>query len=120
MMESETADCGEKWQPLAMLVASGRTVKEAAEELSIPERTAYRWHGLPEFRQSVGQLRSAALDASVGEITSATSLAVRKLIELLDDPQHCLQAAKSILNGVAPLSELGELRQRLEALEAKS
>ncbi len=117
---AELADSGEKWQGIALLVASGKTIKEASEELSIPERTAYRYSSLPAFRQTVGQLRSAALDASVGEITTATSLAVRKLVELLEDPQHCLQAAKALLTNATPLSDLGELRQRITELEAKS
>jgi hypothetical protein len=111
------ADSGEKWHPLAVLVASGMTIKDAAGELDIPERSAYRYSSLPEFRQFVGQLRSAALDASVGAITSASTRAVNKLVELLADQQHGLGAAKAILAHVAPLSELGELRSRLDALE---
>ena len=117
MTESETADSGEKWQPLAVLVASGMTVKDAAEQLNIASRTAYRHSTLPEFRQAVGQLRSAALDATVGKITEATSQAVDRLVELLNDPQFGLQAAKAILSHVAPLSEHGELRQRVDRLE---
>lgn len=119
MVEPETADFGEKWQPLAVLVSSGMTTKDAAAELGIAERSAYRYASLPEFRQCVGQLRSAALDSSVGAITAATSKAVNKLVELLEDPQFGLQAAKAILAQVAPLSELGELRARLEALESQ-
>ena len=118
-MSDETADSGEKWHPLAFLVAGGMTIKDAAVELNIPDRTAYRYASLPEFRRSVGQLRSAALDASVGAITSATTMAVTKLVELLDDPQFGLQAAKALLANVSPLSELGELRERLAALEAE-
>lgn len=117
--EIEQADSGEKWQGLAVLVASGKTVKDASEELGIPERTAYRYNSLPEFRQAVGRLRSAALDAACGAITTATTQAVAKLVELLDDPQFCLQAAKAIINSTGPLSDLGELRQRIDALEAQ-
>ena len=117
-MSDETADNGEKWQALAVLVAGGMTVKNAAAELGISERTSYRHSSLPEFRQAVGQLRSAALDASVGAITSASTRAVNKLVELLDDPQFGLQAAKALLANVSPLSELGELRSRLDALES--
>ena len=93
------------------------TIKDAANQLDIPERTAYRYSTLPEFRQCVGQVRSAALDACVGAITAASTAAVAKLVELLDDPQFCLQAAKTLLTNVSPLSDLGELRQRIDALE---
>ena len=118
-MSDETADNGEKWHPLSVLVASGMTIKDASGELGIPERTAYRHASLPEFRKCVGQLRTAALDASVGAITSASTRAVNKLVELLDDPQFGLQAAKALLANVSPLSELGELRSRLDALESE-
>ncbi len=43
--------------------------------------------------------------------------AVRKLVELLDEPQSALGAAKAILVHVAPLTDLGELRQRIDVLE---
>ena len=118
-MTEETVDSGEKWQPLAVLIASGSSIKGAADELGIPERTAYRYASLPEFRQCVSQLRSAALDSSVGKISDATTKAVDRLIELLADPQFGLQAAKAILSHVAPLSDLGELRQRIDALESE-
>ena len=118
-MSDETANSGEKWQALALLVAGGASIKNAADELGIPERTAYRYAGLREFRQCVGRLRSAALDASVGAITSASTRAVEKLVELLDDPQYGLQAAKALLTNVTSLSDLGELRGRLDSLEAE-
>ena len=116
-MTETQAEAGEKWHPLAVLVAGGMTVKDAAAQLNVAERTAYRWNALPEFRQCVGRLRSEALDASVGRITEATSKAVDKLVELLEDPQFGLQAAKAILSHVTPLTETGELRSRINALE---
>ncbi len=117
-MDAETADSGEKWQPLAFLVASGSTVKDAAEQLTIPERTAYRYASLPEFRQCVSRIRSEALDAAVGALNDLTAKAVKKLEELLDGPE-ALGAIKTVLGNVSKLSEIGELRQRLDALEKR-
>ena len=114
---AETSDSGRFFELLAMHVASGKTIRAAADLCGCSERQGYRISATPEFRQRVSEIRSAAIDASVGEITSATTLAVRTLVALLDDPHSALGAAKAILSNVAPLSELGELRQRLDKLE---
>jgi hypothetical protein len=117
----ETADSGEKWHPLAFFVANGKTIKDATEELGIPERTAYRYSGLPEFKRRVSEIRTEALDAATGEITAAATVAVATIRELLgstNEPSVRLNAAKAIINAMKPLSELGELRQRIAALEA--
>lgn len=117
----ETADSGEKWHPMAWLVANGKTIKDASEELGIPERTAYRYSGLPEFKRRVSEIRTEILDAATGRITSAASVAVATVLELLgstNEPSVRLNASKAIINAVRPLSELGELRQRIAALEA--
>jgi hypothetical protein len=118
----ETADSGEKWHPLAWLVANGKTIKDASEELGIPERTAYRYSGLPEFKRRVSEIRTEILDAATGRITSAASVAVATVLELLgstNEPSVRLNASKAIMNAVRPLSELGELRQRIAALESE-
>lgn len=116
--ETGTSDSGEKWHPLALLVASGMTIKAGAAELGISERTAYRYNSLPEFRQAVSQLRTAALDEAVGMLTKLTAKAVSKLEDLLDGPE-ALGAIKTILGGVGKLTELGELRARIDALEGE-
>ena len=114
---SEMADSGKFLELLAAAVASGSTVKAAAESCSCSERQGYRLSSTPEFHRRVAEIRSSALDASVGEITSAVTQAVRTLVALLADKHSGLGAAKAILANVAPLSELGELRQRLDKLE---
>lgn len=118
----ETADSGEKWHPMAWMVANGKTIKDASEELGIPERTAYRYSGSPEFKRRVSEIRTEILDAATGRITSAASVAVATVLELLgstNEPSVRLNASKAIINAVRPLSELGELRQRIAALEAE-
>jgi hypothetical protein len=62
-------------------------------------------------------------NAAVGELSAAASEAVTTIRSLLNAENEAavrLNAAKAILTQLGPLSELGELRQRLEALEAKS
>ena len=123
MTETETEEMagnGRFSELLAISVAAGKSVKAGAAELNCSERHAYRLAATADFRTMVSEIRTAAISAACGELTSAAVLAVRKLVALLDDPQFGLQAAKAILASVAPLSELGELRSRLDALEAQS
>ncbi len=115
----KAAGNGKFFELIAVAVAGGATVKAAAESCGCSETQAYRVTGTPDFRLRVSVLRAAALDAAVGEITSATVLAVRRLVSLLDDPHAGVQASKAILAHVAPLSELGEIRRRLDDLESR-
>lgn len=67
-------------------------------------------------------IRSEVVAQAVGKLSQATTLAVSTLIELLgpaSEPPIRLNAAKSILASLAPLSEFGELRSRLDALESR-
>ena len=111
---------GKFLEPLALHVAGGKSIADAAAEIGCSLSHGYTLSSSPEFRQRVSEIRSAALDSAVGEITSACVLAVRKLVELLNDPHSAVQAAKAILVHVAPLTDLGEVRSRLDALEQQS
>jgi len=102
---------------LAAQAAAGKTTKDSAAAIGCSASQAYRIGSSPGFRSRVGEIRSAAIDAATGEITSACVLAVRRLVELLDDPHNALGAAKAILVHVAPMSDLGELRHRMDRLE---
>ena len=92
----------------------------AAESCSCSERQGYRISATPEFRQRVSVIRAEMTNAAVGELSAAASEAVATIRELLastNEPSVRLNAAKAILNALGPLSELGELRSRLDALE---
>ncbi len=119
---SEAVDGGEKWHPLAALVAGGATVADAAMELSVAERTAYRWASLPEFKSRVSMMRSAVASAAVGRITSATTQAIDTLIELLASEHEAktrIDAAKLILGNFGPITDAVELRTRVDELESR-
>ena len=123
MMESETSDSGRFTELLAVAVAAGQTIRAAAESCGCSERQGYRVAASPEFKSRVSEIRSEMTNAAVGELSAAASVAVATIRELLtaeNEPSVRLNAAKAILNALGPLSELGELRQRLEALESKS
>jgi HEAT repeat protein len=120
-MSTETVENGKFLELLAVAVACGATVKAAAESCGCSERHAYRISSDPAFRQRVSDLRSEMTSAAVGELSAAASEAVATLRELLsgeNEPSVRMNAAKAILNALGPLSELTELRQRLEQLES--
>ena len=121
-MSDETADNGKFMELLAVAVAGGQTVKAAAESCSCSERQGYRISATPEFKSRVSAIRAEMTSQAVGELSAAASEAVATIRELLastNEPSVRLNAAKAILNALGPMSELGELRERLAALEAE-
>ena len=106
---------------LALLVASGLTVREAAKQLGISESTAYRRSERPDFKQRVAEIRSEALSASVGRLSALVADAVGALEAILRNgsDRDRLAASRIILSSVSPMMELSELRQRIDALESR-
>ena len=118
---AEKSRSGRFFELLATAAASGSTIKSAAEACGCSERQAYRIAGSPEFRQRVSEVRSEMTSAAVGELSAAASEAVSTIRQLLgpaNEPAIRLSAAKAVLTQLGPVSELAELRARLDALEA--
>ena len=105
---------------LAVAVASGSTIRAAANGAGCSIDTAYGLSKTSEFRQRVGEIRSEATSAAIGKLSTAASLAVDALVTLLasEDSRDRLNAAKAILVTLQPLSEFGELRSRIDRLES--
>lgn len=111
-----------RFEALALLLASGTSVKAASQQLGIGARTAYRIASSDKMKTRVASIRSEVASSTVGTLTQAASEAASTLRELLDPsnpPMVRLNSAKSILAALQPISELGELRKRIDALEAK-
>ena len=105
---------------LAGLVASGRTIKSAADELGMAHSTAYGMSGSDEFKAEVNRLKTDAINAAVGVLSSAASKAAQTMVDLLSEdhePKDRLAAARLILSNLQPMAEHNELRQRLDKLE---
>ena len=111
-----------KFESLALLLASGTSIKSAAVQLGIGARTAYRIASSDKMKTRVASIRTEVASSTVGTLTLAASEAASTLRELLDasnPPAVRLNSAKSILASLASISELGELRARIDALESK-
>lgn len=113
----------EKLEPVAVLVAGGKSVRNACAESGISESTAYRFSSTPEFKQRVAELRTLATDEAVGRLSRLASEAVDTLAEIMRDkgarPSERAAACKTVLAMLSPVAELCEMRARLDAIEAK-
>lgn len=105
---------------LAIAIATGETVRDAAKSAGVSESTAYRRLRNNEFKASVRMIRDATFSASLGTLLEAANKAAKALAELCDSTTERirLQAAAKVLELSTRLSEQTELRERLEALEA--
>ena len=111
-----------KFESLALLLASGTSVKAAAQQLGIGARTAYRIASSDKMKARVASIRTEIASGTVGELTLGASEAASTLRSLLDPsnaPAVRLNACKAVLASLSAISELGELRARIDALEKK-
>ena len=109
------------FEALAMSLASGLTIRAASGAASCSESQGYRICATTEFRLRVAEIRSEITSQAVGIITEGATKASTTLVELLgpaNEPAVRLNAAKAILLQLGPLSELGELRLRIDRIEA--
>jgi hypothetical protein len=99
-----------------MLLAGGKSTREAAAECGLSERTARRWAGDVDFGVSVMKFRSAILAETVGKLASIGGRAVDVLAELLTDESAGvrLRTAAVIFANLAPGFRAIEERQAVE------
>ena len=102
------------------LVASGWTVRDAAKEVGMSERSAYRLSARADFRERVHRIRMEAVRAIQGRLVESGIRAIQTLEELCEDgpPAVRVAAAKTILGKIADVSSNLEFRERLQEVEA--
>jgi hypothetical protein len=105
-------------QPIALAVATGSTIKDAAETAGCSLPVAYSLSRSPEFKQEVSEIRRQALQQAVGTLSNASHVAAACLVELMrdEDPKVRLAAASKLLDKLTPLTELHDLRQEIQEL----
>ncbi len=111
------------FETIVVLVAGGSSIKAASVTAGCSLQTAYNLSATPEFRQRVSEIRTQMTTEAVGKLTSAATQAVATLQELLSpehEPTVRLNASKAILTHLGPITEAGELRQRINDIEARS
>jgi hypothetical protein len=108
-------------EALALAVASGQSLRDAAATAALSERTAARrWANLA-FRQRVTELRADMVQRALGRTADSMTEAADTLRQLLNSPSHSarLGAARALLELGVKLRETVELEQRLLALERR-
>lgn len=106
---------------LALALASGQTVRDAAAAAGIGERTATRRLADPDFRRHVADLRADMVQRALGRMADGMADAAATLRMLLkaEGESVRLGAARSILELGNKLRESVELEQRLADLEQR-
>ena len=107
-------------EAVALALASGQSIREAAASCDVGERTVKRWLTRPTFRRRVGELRGDMVDRALGRLADGMTEAADVLRQLLaaEGESVRLGAARSLLELGVKLRESVELESRLAALEA--
>ena len=105
---------------LALALASGESVKDAARLAGVSERTAYRKLKEERFIQRVNQARTAMIQQAVGRLAKTCAKASEVLEKLLDSKSERirLQTAKAIMDSSIKLGDAVAYEHRLDTLEA--
>jgi hypothetical protein len=106
-------------EALALALATGATVRDAASTAGIGERTAHRRLDDPAFHKRVSELRAALIDAAAGKVATAMTAAAHTLEGLLAAESETvrLAAAKALIELGVKLRDSTDHEQRLKALE---
>ncbi len=112
---------GTKSDRLALALAEGDTVQDAAEKAGIGRTTAYRRLADPAFRQRIHALRGGMIGDAVGRMAAGMSEAAGVLRELLKAESEAvrLSAARSLLDIGVKLRQAVDTEERLAAVESR-
>lgn len=111
----ETAD-----EALAVALACGATVEQAATKAGVSSRTAHRRLEDPAFQGRVKQIRRETVERTAAVLTAASAEAVRTLLGLQKESvPHAVRlgAARAILEIGMKAREMVELEVQLRELE---
>ncbi len=104
---------------LALALASGATIRDAAAAAGVGERTATRRWADAAFRRQVAELRGDMVGRALGRMADGMSDAAAKLRELLTAESESVRlgAARALLELGTKLRESVDHEERLAALE---
>ena len=107
-------------ETLIASLATGASIKEAAAQAGVGERTAHRRLNDPSFRQQLVETKGRMLETVSAKLSSSAGAACEELERLLKKAKSesvRLAAARVILEQVLRMRDLVEIDQRLTALE---
>ena len=107
---------------LALALASGKTLRDAAAVVGIAERTATRRWADPTFRQRVAELRGEMVGHALGRMADGMGEAADVLRQLLGAESESVRlgACRAILELGVKLRESVDLEERFAAMERRA
>jgi len=104
---------------LLLALAAGATVREAARQARVCERTAARRLADPDFRRRLAEARADMVQRALGKLSDASTAAADALRALLKAKKETvrLSAARAILELGNRLRDPVEMEARLAVLE---
>ena len=104
---------------LALALAAGTPVGEAADQAGICRKTVQRWLAKPAFRRLVSRLRGQMLATALGYMSDNMTRAARTVAALLDAPEpHIrLRAARTLMNFGLRFRESVDVADHIHQLE---
>ena len=104
---------------LALALAAGTPVGEAADQAGICRKTVQRWLAKPAFRRLVSRLRGQMLATALGYMSDNMTRAARTVAALLDAPEpHIrLRAARTLMNFGLRFRESVDVTDHIHQLE---
>lgn len=109
------------WDRAIAALMCCRTIKEAAEQSRVCERSIMRWQKMPEFQAQYHLAKREKLDASVNRLRTAGFDAAQRLHKIVLDPEapiaSVVSAAGRILDLLLKATEIQDLSERLDRLE---
>lgn len=106
-------------ETLAVCVAAGDTVRDAATTAGVSERTARRRMADPHFRDRVAKLRTEMTAQALGRMAARMASAADVLGELLNSDRDSVRlgAARTLIEMGLKLRDTLEVDARITALE---
>jgi hypothetical protein len=117
----DLAPIGAKQQHLAILLASGMSVADAASQLDVGKRTCFTWLADRRLRAYVDELRAGIREEALGRLTAGATRAADRLVALVDhrDPTISLRASIAVLDNIVKARSLVEFERRISELEER-
>jgi DNA-binding NarL/FixJ family response regulator len=119
-IEGNQTPAGDK--ELVQALAAGATLREAAEQAGVEERTVHGRLADADFRRAVSQARGRLFDSALGRLAGLASRATGVLERLMesDQPSVARRAAKAVLVLGPRLRESTEFEERISRLEEEA
>ena len=106
-------------ESVAWFLATGKTLKIAAQEAGCHRSIAWTISKRREVRKRIGGIRQVLLSDSNGQLTASLTKAAEVLVELCgdEDPNVRLKAARSIFDTLFKVRHVTEHEQQMPVLE---